>query len=707
MNLAHHKIDFLITEKHPINNTMFATNDDGIVAPSKAFEATETIRPLACRPKAPAKAFSSVIALGLPRTGSTLMFNFLTELGKHYPNIDNLSLFETFAPVSTMQLPGLTQIVDILRKNCEGLEPGEKSMFQQRFDFQSEQELYEYLRKDGHPEIYEPLIATHSNRYKDPLSWLHYVESIPSTGDYGYVEYKVFDHDMLEIGISSPELIDSMQSSNTKFVINYRRNLLESYVSQKIAEASGNWVGAKTTSDDAITINRQEFEDYIKAKETYFQEIRDHLERKNIPYSVFEYNTHLGAEPQQRDTLRHLQKLLRLRVDDTIVEDIMAGLRRKKQSTVPVREQIRNWEEVVQWGLGKEKDEDWEDLFASVDNSKALVEYQTPTQLACRVGAPAKSMSSVIALGLPRTGSTLMFNFLTELGKHYPNIDNLSLFETFAPVSTMQLPGLTQIVDILRKNCEGLEPGEKSMFQQRFDFQSEQELYEYLRKDGHPEIYEPLIATHSNRYKDPLSWLHYVESIPSTGDYGYVEYKVFDHDMLEIGISSPELIDSMQSSNTKFVINYRRNLLESYVSQKIAEASGNWVGAKTTSDDAITINRQEFEDYIKAKETYFQEIRDHLERKNIPYSVFEYNTHLGAEPQQRDTLRHLQKLLRLRVDDTIVEDIMAGLRRKKQSTVPVREQIRNWEEVVQWGLGKEKDEDWDDLFAGVSQSVSL
>jgi len=141
--------------------------------------------------------------------------------------------------------------------------------------------------------------------------------------------------------------------------------MVESFVSEKIASASKVWAHASTSAEDAIVVDKDELEEYIKDMRQYYLDVRNALVQAGVIFEVFEYDRDLRQATQQVGTLKRIAGLLfgpSAEVSSVQPKTIFEHVGMEKQAIVPLHEQVKNWDEVLEWGYGGETEE-WEDLF--------------------------------------------------------------------------------------------------------------------------------------------------------------------------------------------------------------------------------------------------------------------------------------------------------------------------------------------------------
>ena len=156
----------------------------------------------------------------------------------------------------------------------------------------------------------------------------------------------------------------SQHGKSAKFVVLWRRRLIESFVSEQIAHLSENWAHATTSASNAIVVQKDKLEKYIEDKRGYYLGVKKALLDAGVDFEVFEYDRDLRQVPQQVGTMKRLLGLIFGPLDDVTIhpKEVFEHVHTEKQAVVPLHEQVENWDEVLEWGYGGESEE-WEDLF--------------------------------------------------------------------------------------------------------------------------------------------------------------------------------------------------------------------------------------------------------------------------------------------------------------------------------------------------------
>lgn len=278
-----------------------------------------------------------LVVFALPRTGSNLFFNMMEETGRasKYEVLDLIPLYELFGKDTETQASGISRISSVMMNECEATD-------KQRIQ------------------------ATYLHRFEDPQGLLQFLTQIPSRSRNPYFTFKVFDFQLHRLQMTLPTFVDSMSklrgNKKTKYIVLWRRRVIESYVSHTIAMKTGAWLKRVTAEENAIVIQKEGLEEFIEDNHRYYRAVREALDASNADYQVFEYDRDLSEEQRQLQTMKRIAGILGLSDEDVDVNSVHKKLSLVKQAQVPLEKQVKNWQEVVDWGYGGEVDE-WVDLF--------------------------------------------------------------------------------------------------------------------------------------------------------------------------------------------------------------------------------------------------------------------------------------------------------------------------------------------------------
>lgn len=311
-----------------------------------------------------------------------------------------------------------------------------------------------------------------------------------------------------------------------------------------------------------------------------------------------------------------------------------------------------------------------------------------------------RGLTPFVVFAMPRVGSNLFFDFLQQMHYNSPQEDLtlLSLFEAFKLPDGNQMSGtVKEVGKHLAKTCYGdvgFDPTclKLSKHEASVEIEKSPLLHELVVKDDY-------------RRENPYEYLDFLNRVPATSSQGYYAFKVFRDHIPAMGHSVQSFADMIRNcqSHTKFAVIWRRRMIESFVSFKIAMAKSVWLTDETTRSDAIYVDRRELEREISQQQQYYRSVHSVLDKLVGPggYEVFEYDRDLSNKYDHLSSLQRIKGFLNLPNTTMVNEEIlkMTALKQKKQARVPLEAQILNWDEVCEWGYCGGVDE-WEDLFPG-------
>jgi hypothetical protein len=317
-------------------------------------------------------------------------------------------------------------------------------------------------------------------------------------------------------------------------------------------------------------------------------------------------------------------------------------------------------------------------------------------------------MTPVVVFADPRTGSNLFFNILQILNWKTPNEDVLLsvLFELFG-IEHSSNQAFPLFRDMLiacgyPKQSETTQEFITTWDERRHTDQEGFVSYLEEKVRGEWVAFRPLLERFNERGKRPMDLFNYLKHAPWASKRPLVAFKIFSYHFDAISMTPLSFVNSMEeTAPAKYVVLWRRRVIEEFVSRQIAKETGKWHNmqeGKSKAVRTVAIKRAELEDYIQERKNYYESIRSSLAANGVDYEVFEYARDLKEPDEQVHTVKRIKQFLDLATQDT-EEAILQELFYAKQAQVPLSEQVLNWGEVVQWGYGGEV-EDWEDLFPG-------
>jgi len=271
-----------------------------------------------------------MVIFGEPRTGSNLFLNFLALLRfKANPSdLDLLHLNELFIKDEVEQGCFLAHLTDAMNGSCDlsfrapnggPLEKTYRLLFEGTPNANPKSYI-EFVRNqitEDEWKGYQSLFQTFDHQERFPVDYIHYIHNIPSCTQKVYFAFKLFSEHLDAMSLNPSLFITVMEKyqMNAKYIVLWRRCIIESFVSYKIVVKKNNqesWVGCKTSAQDTIYIDKKELDDFISTKTQYYVGIRNALVQHGISFEVFEYDRDLSDRSKQRRTVQRLQAVLQV-----------------------------------------------------------------------------------------------------------------------------------------------------------------------------------------------------------------------------------------------------------------------------------------------------------------------------------------------------------------------------------------------------------
>jgi LPS sulfotransferase NodH len=610
-----------------------------------------------------------------------------------------LVLSDLFAD-DRQQIPMLVRLIDQLKQNCRIGDPDVWYTPQQDTFGQDIHALFAQLMTESSGrDLYLELMRKFQNRFLRPWQWLAFIRRIPSV--HSHFVFLLQREEWKHFHMPLEAFLLELQEHDSAFVVIYRQHLLQSYAAHQrvlLEEHSSD-----LPAESKMVVEQEPMERYVGQTKEYFGKIRYFLQTKAPKQSLLlEYHRDLASASELLSTWSKLQSLLQLPATQQHLQlpDFVKD--------APLPDQILNWNQLRDdWGYK----ETWsDDLFgiesvpdAPVDipvNDTTITESPVTNDMESqRFICPTTEENShrpIFVFGTPRTGSNLLFNFLAMLGIVWPDADMLNLVELLSPQASdsLKLFALSQIIDHLKDKCQ---MGDRAMkyFPKYQEFRAPEDMFVSLMTEhSGTELFQKLQDQFQKRHDDPMALIRFLQGIPSPKQ-SYFALKVFPE---HLGDSIEPFIAQIPRDAVVIVL-WRRNLLEAYVSLQIALSTNHWMNVEVTAENAIQVDKTAFENYVASTTYFYHQIKTAFAKNNVTYTAFEYQTDLSEESRQQETIRHLQHLLQHRPDSKVTNDVMQGLWTTKQATLPLNEQVVNWNNVVEWGYNRPLDE-WENLFPG-------
>lgn len=358
----------------PVSFTNHQNTTSTTKAPKKTPETSKEDHHLVCD-TAPddAKPLQPILMIANARTGSNLFFSFLENLAAKQDDVDLLPLYEVFGTDQILIASVVSRIIDQIWRGCQW-DKTEEVWYTNRTQFASPEQVFTAALGEmtttvsQKQQVLLEFQQVFDQRFNHPAPFLQFLHRIPSSTQYPIFALKVFPYhvmDLLNLNIADFISLFSQTMENAQYVILWRRNLLEIFVSFHIADRRNAWVNVGSTHEDAILVTQSELEWFVQRTTDFYHQARDCLESQSIPYEVFEYDHDLSNATQQQDTVQRIQTTLLHQElwNEELARTIVGKPGTAKQATVPLSQQIVNWNDVQQWGYS-ESSEDWPDLFS-------------------------------------------------------------------------------------------------------------------------------------------------------------------------------------------------------------------------------------------------------------------------------------------------------------------------------------------------------
>ncbi|GAX11944.1 hypothetical protein FisN_8Lh032 [Fistulifera solaris] len=308
-----------------------------------------------------AQPFEPIIMIANARTGSNLFFSFLGRLALFH--MDLLPLYEIFGNDSRLLAQLLNHILQQIATGCQW----EQDVSYNQTWTEPEQVFAAVTTSSSidssQQRILEELQHVFTHRLEDPAPFLEFLHRIPSTMPRAYYALKVFPFHVLDLmKMSVTDFLALFESMpKTQYILLWRRNMLEIFVSFQIALTRKGWVNVASTQDNAVQVDRNELEWFVQRLADFYHQAGNYLSTKSC--HIFEYDQDLSNTTQQLNTVQRIQtEILQLPSNEEQVQMVVEKAGTTKQAIVPLSQQIVNWEEVQQWGYS-ESSLDWPNLF--------------------------------------------------------------------------------------------------------------------------------------------------------------------------------------------------------------------------------------------------------------------------------------------------------------------------------------------------------
>ncbi|GAX14134.1 hypothetical protein FisN_8Hh027 [Fistulifera solaris] len=684
-----------------------------------------------------AKPHQPILIVANARTGSNLFFAFIKNLSsKQEDSVNVLNLYEFFGDDLALVSRVLCRIIDQLQRGCGW--SIQKPYADRKFSSPEEvfaTALSEFGGNPSHLRVIKKLQDVVSQRLENPAGVLDFIHRIPSNLPQAYFVLKVFPDQVNRLmNTTIEQFIALFSEMKTKYVILWRRNMLEIFVSFQIAKQMKKWTNVGTTEDDAIEVDRSELEKFIQKTALFYVRARNYFASKSMAFEEFEYDRDLSDSAHHFDVVQRIQtSLLGQPYNEELLRGVLDPPGLVKQAAVPLSKQIVNWNDVESWGYS-EVSEEWPDILAVPTGGESLVisnasndqlqqelvleknvaehtsktirsfvKKQDRSNFICEPSSTgARRHQPILMVANARTGSNLFFAFIKNLAtRQESKVDVLNMYEFFGDDMSLIARVLCRIIDQIQRGCGW--DADRPLSARKFA--SPDEIFvtafaELGQNSSQRKVIEELQKVISERLENPAAVLDFIHRIPSHLPQAYFVLKVFPDQITRLMNTTIQRFMSLFSDmETEYVVLWRRNMLEIFVSFQIAKARKKWTNVGTTEEDAIEIDRSELEEFIEKTTRYYKQARNYFALHSIPYEEFEYDRDLSDEQNHFDVVQRIQtNLLHQPYNKQLLRSVLSPPGLAKQAVVPLSMQIVNWDDVESWGYS-EFSEEWPDVFA--------
>jgi len=315
---------------------------------------------------------SPIVVFSNHRSGSNFLSDLINRAGRFsVDDVDMLQLYELFVADSMGYVRIASKMTEVC--NADGLTNEDRKEWVTQMKeivkpFAKIATMSEEVRTEWSRRLYQVI----EEAQPDPAGLLRFLHNIPSSSPKSFFAFKIFHGQLNSLAGTTQDFVNSVLQLSTAdikptFMVLWRRNFLESYVSLKVAQKYNTWTGKGTDETQTITIDRSGLERYISEESKYYAEVRDTLVAANAQFAVIEYSRDLQSSEGHLRTMVRLAKMMGASDTSEQLESILLNhIKRTKQSKVPVQSQIDNWEEVASWGYTGNL-EDFADIFQDVE----------------------------------------------------------------------------------------------------------------------------------------------------------------------------------------------------------------------------------------------------------------------------------------------------------------------------------------------------
>ncbi len=172
--------------------------------------------------------------------------------------------------------------------------------------------------------------------------------------------------------------------------------------------------------------------------------------------------------------------------------------------------------------------------------------------------------------------------------------------------------------------------------------------------------------------------LSYVESIMVCRDAEWVGAKIHTHQLHELPISLSDILKGL--NNPKILVIYRKSMLDTYVSLRIALKNNLWYSTAVVNSEQVHVDWSHFEKYAQRERSRWADCLGVLEALQCPTLVLSYERLIADTQRAMDVVFSFLGLNPVPVESESV----------RQNPSPVGEKISNWNELLLAKEGTER-----------------
>ena len=146
-------------------------------------------------------------------------------------------------------------------------------------------------------------------------------------------------------------------------------------------------------------------------------------------------------------------------------------------------------------------------------------------------------------------------------------------------------------------------------------------------------------------------------------------FKLFNEQMEYCKVSFGEILSKLQCSSV--IVLYRRNMLETFVSLKIAFQNNIWYSESIVNDERVEVNWEEFHKYVVTERMRWEQSLSQISHSHQLLLV----SYEELALKKASTIRDIFSFLGL-------APCYCGTSSKRQNPLPLCDKVRNYEEIM-------------------------